>query len=273
VTRRINVNGKRNRKLIALAAALLTATLAFGLNACNGSEGGDANTKTSAGADSDAYAIYRVAYEKYDAAKGMTMGMDMDMAIKIGEGGESVNVKTTGAAEINKPSADALEMKVTQKMDSGADGIDMTLYYKDGYMYTEAAGQKMKQKTSVEDAMKQANYTNLFPEDAIKDKTVKEVQGGTELSFVVKGEAMQDMVAGELAQLGAAAENVAFGDANIVCVISNDGDLSSQSVKMDFSIEIEGASMDASISVTLSGIAYGEVSIDFPDDLDSYTEI
>lgn len=258
----------RNEKVMALVAFMLVAALVFGFGACKDNKSDD--SKAAAPAKGAAYDIYKAAYEKFDTAKGVTMNMGMDM--KIGGEGMELTIKTTGPVEMNRPSEDVLDMKIAQNMETFGQSIDMTIYYKDGYLYTDVAGQKIKQKLSAEEAMKQANYSDMFPEEAIKDQSVKDVEGGVELSFVVDGSALKDMIAGELAELGTSEDGANFKDANVVTVISKDGDLISQSIKMDFSMNIEGTDTEASIDVSISDIKIGDVKIDFPDDLDSYTE-
>jgi hypothetical protein len=161
-----------------------------------------------------------------------------------------------------------------QSMSMLGQEFDAKLYYKDGYLYTDAGSLgKTKMASSEDEAFGQASRLVNFPESAIKDKNSKEVADGTEVSFTVDGSALKDFISDELAQLGADGESVEFGDASIVAVVSKDGTLISEKVQMDFSLSVSGESINASMTMDVTDIAFSNVKIEFPDDLDSYDDL
>jgi hypothetical protein len=272
-----------NRKLSVIMAVGLTLVMALSLSACIGgskadNKGAKADPKKAEEVkdidlNGDPFVIYQTAQNRMSDAAGVSMDMDMDISTEIL--GESYETTTVGPIITNRPSEDSLEMKMEQTTSgTGEDDIVTTSYYKDGYLYTDMAGSKIKQEMSIDDALETASYSMPLLSSWVKDKSSAPVDGGVEVSLVLDGSAISDLIAPELAELGEEADDATIGDATITAVVLKDGSLASQILSMKISLTVEGMSLDMNFVITLSNIKVSDsaIKIDFPTDLDSYTE-
>ena len=105
------------------------------------------------GKEMSAEEVYKSAMEKTNALQDtdMTMNMDMNMAV----GGEELTISSDIALKAAGLTTEEMQMNMSMGMELMGQAVDMNMYYKDGYFYTEMAGQKAKQAMDVEAAVDQ----------------------------------------------------------------------------------------------------------------------
>jgi hypothetical protein len=151
--------------------------------------------------------------------------------------------------------------------------METVVYVKDGAIYTEAAGQKMKMEMDLSALAAQTENWATFPEDAVIDQKVEDSDGGKLVSFTVKGESLSDYIGNQLGGTGAAAGlDMSFGEVKISALIGSDGLFKSTTTEMSYSMKIGEQETSASVVTEMKNIKIGKVAIDFPSDLDSYQD-
>jgi hypothetical protein len=227
-----------------------------------------------------AYDLYMAAATAMNEANGVSLDMDTS----IGMGGDSededegFSFSMQGSVKAVKKSDTEFEMEMRQTADMFGAETETITYFKDGYMYMELAGERMKMALPLEDALTQANTSAvIFEQDAIKKCTSQKVDNGTELTLTVSGDAlkkyMEETSQDALAGFGAGV-SMELGDAIITAVIDNDGKMFSLSMLMAYDIaasEDENATM--AIKISMYNIVTGDLTIDFPAELADYPDV
>jgi hypothetical protein len=275
-----------------LTVAVLAIILIVALSACEVGGGGASDTKDKAAnsVGGDAYALYTNAAEALQGADGYSMDMDIKMAMEIA--GQSASTDITSNFAVNDPAGD-IEMKSVQSMSLLGQDMVNTSYIKGGNLYSETLGQKMKMPMDAAMLKSQTSNVVLFPKDAIIDEKIDDADGGKKLSFTLKGEAMSDFVKKQMASVSEVEDlDISFGNAEISALVDGDGKMSectmTVSLAMDMGVadmgtEAEETSTDAAaadaekfsteMTINMKNIKIGKTAIEFPTDLDTYTEL
>ncbi|MCC8123673.1 MAG: hypothetical protein LIO58_09055 [Oscillospiraceae bacterium] len=257
-----------------IGALALTAALGLSLVGCtgsNGSTGGDVST----GEDS-AYARYTAAtkiLEDTTAMEGKSI-----TAMNLVAAGESMDITMDFDIAMIMHSDTDIEMMMGGTADYYGQSMDMNIYYKDGYMYTESQGVKVKTSVPIEEAMSSASLEALdITESAIKSQEVTDVNGDTQVTFVLDGPALgsvvDEMVESMTESLGSGSE-VTLGDITYTALIGADGNIKNCVMDMAFDMSVAGETATATMSTSIEYTAFGDsVTIDVPADLDAYIEV
>jgi hypothetical protein len=268
------------KKIVALLAALL---MGVSLVAC-GTPEPTGPTDTTDGEGSlqaqAAYALWETASKAQQDAESMSFEIDYQMAMQSTASAEdAIAIKMQGPVKTITKSPTDMQLAFDFQMEMLGQSLSMQAWYLDGYYYYDMMGMKFKQAMSTEEALQQNNAKLLtFAEAAIKEQSLTEASnGGKQLSFLLDGKAMTDLVSGALSAAGtqdadASAMDIEMSDVTVTAAIDKDGNLTECAYKFTFTMDYGDSQMTAESDVSLSGIQYGNVTIDFPTDLDSYTE-
>jgi hypothetical protein len=292
----------RKNKAIVIALIVLAFTVAFSACGGGGGQSGAANSDasgTDATASGEAYALYKSASDALSNAEGYTMDVNVD--ISTGEDGGLGAIDTTSIShiEVSDPTGN-IGMKSVQTTEVAGESMESTVYVKDDAVYTEMLGTKIKMTMDIPQLLKQSNNMVDFAEDAIIDGGVSDVDGGKQITFTIKGDALAEYidqqlgditggVTGDPAQDEAAGEEAAegtdetageaegssgmtFGDSTITALIGPDGNFVEYTTEMSFAMNFGGVETSMSQKATITNIKIGKITIDFPSDLDSYEE-
>jgi len=165
-----------------------------------------------------------------------------------------------------------MEMVTILDLPEGPMEIPMTTYYRDGTVYIYMDGEGIKMDLAMEDVMDLAESGLIdFDESAILMQEVNEVDGGTELSFILDSEAMSDMIDGMLAGMGHVGAGIAMdGDIEFTVLLDENGDIQAVDMWMSMSYEDDGEVIFTMEMNQVSVYEIGGVTIDFPDYLDDF---
>ena len=244
-----------------VTSVLLILIMVVAFSACGGSD------------SESALDLYNNAGKKLSEADSYSATMNMDMAMDVA--GQSMNVDTKGNIK-QVGSGDDMELETDMTTDAMGISSETKAYYKDGYYFMEVEGQKMKVKMDAAEALSQMNSSTVeIPEDAVKDSSVTDKDGGKEVSLTLDGQKLMDEASdmlGSMSGYDSGANDMKVGDFDVTAFIDGDGNLKSTTMKFNITMTIQGqeTSVDATMEMTIDQV--GGVTIDFPSDLDSYKE-
>ena len=279
---------------------------AMSLTALNTAVGDDADTKlleklvedgaVAASAAEDMLAFF----DNYDAYVAATAAMNeetkMDISVDVSA---NVTVADQQVMSLSMPmdmkmdmdleNMDQSRISMTGKMDiqidealveAGAEtsvSQDVAYYYTDGVYYMNLGDQKVKMDMSFEDAMAQVSgldqMQNSEPICLIDSIDVS----GSTMTVTYSGAGMSGLVNDVLGEMGmdtdTAGVDVQIGDVTSSVTISN-GTIRSMDIDMQITMTVDGVAMTMDMTMDCTVNATGDrVTVDIPDDLDSYTDI
>ncbi|MCL2775218.1 MAG: hypothetical protein FWD71_18000 [Oscillospiraceae bacterium] len=228
-------------------------------------------------------------YQNMQTAMADVKSMDMDISSTIdmtlsGDTADTatgpINTVTTGNTKEVMNSATDIDMAMN--LTTTANGVDtpMMAYYTKGVFYFDTAGMKYKMPMSLEDVEKQGDSTTLnFPQSAIKDFTVTDVDGGKKIEFTLDGTAITDLLNQSLTAMQSispdiTAADLTMGDVTCEAVIDTSSNmLKSYRMACDMTAAVQGISVSMSMDSTITINSFNDVTIDFPTDLDTYVDM
>lgn len=183
----------------------------------------------------------------------------------------SINIDSTIKDSKSKKVQSKTDLKMSML------GMDMsgTMYTRDGYVYSNFLGEKSK--TNIDDTSSyqyfDAKLLNEFPTDKLNDLTIKKGDNGTQvLTATLDNSVLQDYFSNSLDNLMGDNADIKMDIVDVTATISKSGYLESIAFSSDIALDSSDTS-NSNMKVELKVIDPGKsVSIDFPNDLDSYPE-
>lgn len=200
----------------------------------------------------------------------LSMPMDMKMDMDL-ENMDQSKISMTGK----------MDMQIDEALvEAGAEtsvSQDIAYYYTDGVYYMNLGDQKVKMDMSFEDAMAQVRgldqMQNSEPICLIDSLDVS----GSTMTVTYSGAGMSGLVNDVLGEMGMDADtagvDVQIGDVTSSVTISN-GTIRSMDIDMQITMTVDGVAMTMDMTMDCTVNATGDrVTVDIPDDLDSYTDL
>lgn len=200
----------------------------------------------------------------------LSMPMDMKMDMDLENMDQSL-ISMTGK----------MDMQIDEALvEAGAEtsvSQDVAYYYTDGVYYMNLGDQKVKMDMSFEDAMAQVSgldqMQNSEPICLIDSIDVS----GSTMTVTYSGVGMSGLVNDVLGEMGMDADtagvDVQIGDVTSSVTISN-GTIRSMDIDMQITMTVDGVAMTMDMTMDCTVNATGDrVTVDIPDDLDSYTDL
>ena len=279
---------------------------AMSLTALNTAVGDDADTKlleklVEDGAVAASAADEMLAFfDNYDAYVAATAAMNEETKMDISaDVSANVTVADQQVMSLSMPmdmkmdmdleNMDQSRISMTGKMDMQIDEAlveagaetsvsqDVAYYYTDGVYYMNLGDQKVKMDMSFEDAMAQVSgldqMQNSEPICLIDSIDVS----GSTMTVTYSGAGMSGLVNDVLGEMGMDADtagvDVQIGDVTSSVTISN-GTIRSMDIDMQITMTVDGVAMTMDMTMDCTVNATGDrVTVDIPDDLDSYTDL
>lgn len=227
--------------------AFLTATVCLVMfAACNSGGGNSGNSGGGGSKEADTASIMANINKNKELKQ-----VDMTVSVKTDAQGQKSNTTLHLQSDTRDESKTAF--MTTGKIDNGGTTLDVSMFYKDGYYYTEAMGMKTKQKMSASEAAEKNTYAKTaeitITEEMLKAAESKKDGDNTVYTLNYSDEGNTMSVTGEI-------------------TINGEGYLVKYNVKTDVK------SGDTVTSSTEMNIEYKDpgkdITIDYPKDLDSY---
>ena len=229
------------------------------------------------GAKLSAYELYLKADEMMASATSVSMDIEGNMSMSIGE--ESLDIEISGSAQEIIRSETDIDMAMTMTMDMMGMSMETTGYYKDGYMYTSMSGMNAKMAMGIDEALASANIQQMeFGEDAVTSAEVTDVTDGKKLTFDIDptklGEILDSLTESVAGQVGMDGMDMQIGNMHYEMVVDKDNYMKSAVITMALSMAIEGQEISLSYNIAMNNMEYNQITeITFPADLDTYTDI
>ncbi|MDR1082558.1 MAG: hypothetical protein LBL27_01660 [Coriobacteriales bacterium] len=272
------------KKFVVLLVAFL---LVLPLAACDqkpsdtGDTGGSpANTSGDEKAvEKVAYQYYQEALAKQDAATSMVMDIAYDVKLELN--GQNMGTSMNGSMEMLTgvtPENSQIHMLANMAIPTLGD-VDSEIWFKDGWMYMDMMGMKLKQSASAEDVFQQqgAGKSITFGEDAIVNQEITDTaDGGKKLTFLLDGAKMTEYTETLLKSMKeAGGEDVAVDLSTVNVTETLDAEGNVTGIIMDFSATMVVADQEVSSTyyMDMSNIKLNTLtSIEFPSDLEEYAD-
>ncbi len=229
----------------------------------------------------DAFELYQTAQSKMKDVKSLEM--HVEGTIELSAEGMSIPLSTEmDIKQVLRSQTDA-DIAMTTTANLMGTPVTTESYFTGGYLYTSANGTKVKTAMPLEDVLSSVgNTTPQFDEADFKTLSV-ESQGNTytvqyEVSEETLSTMIDDLLSGVLSQMGDIVGDSLDMDISITSysgeiAMDKDCNITSQRIAMRMEMTVMGQSMqvDYDLTSTIWGMNSLE-KIDFPSDLDSYTE-
>lgn len=151
--------------------------------------------------------------------------------------------------------------------------VPMIIYFRDGTTYIDVDGDGQKMDLPMEQVLEMADSGLLdFDESAILMQEVNDMGDGTELSFTLDTNAMNDLIEGMLAEMefGELFDVAMDGDILFTVLLDENGDIQTADMWTNLRFEEEGE-ISFTMSMHQSSVfQVGGITVDFPDYLDDF---
>ena len=262
------------RRMSKITVIMLVLVLALSMAACGSNDdSGSDNANEESPLD-----LYNAASKKMNEVDSYSATADMEMAMSVQ--GQSIDTSSDVDMKIVNKEENNIEFqtKILTESPLTEQPIEQNQYYRDGFLYTEGQGAKTKTALNMEDAIKSANSasTGEISSDAVKEQSVTDKDGGKEVTLTLDGAKMKDQIgsaAGQLEQYGASVDDITMSDTKLVAVIDSDGNIKSNNMEFSMTTEVQGQEVTMDMKINMIVEQIGGVKVEFPSDLDTYTEV
>ncbi len=274
-------------KLKRLFSLGLAATMLLALTACGGED-------TQQEPEMTPYELVKQGSERLEALDGvayelisqitidndLTTGTETPTIIYMDMDGTMKQVKVPTDEGTNDYQL-YFDMNMTVPMLEAPDGeitTNMQMYYADGYMYYNLSDydQKYKMAMDMTDAMAEMQGTNLdeIEEDMILDSSVTEENGGKVVKMTLDGSKMTDLVDEYAANVvNTADEQMVLQDMPYTVYLDADDNITAIEMEMKMTATAAEETVNIDMDMRLDVTETEGVTIDFPNDLDTYPEL
>lgn len=262
-------------KFMRTSLLMLILVLMLSMVACGGGDSkGDSEGDSSANSESTALEVYNAASKKLTDAESYSASSDIAMKLKAQ--GESMDTTATSDMKQVKTGDNKVEMEMITKTNVMGQNIESKGYYQDGFYYMDTNGQKMKMEMSFNDVLKQSNSGTLtLTKDMVKEQSVKDKDGGQEITMVLDGQKVMDAGMGAMQnmdQLAGAAEDMKIGSMDIKAFIDGSGNIKNTNITFAMDMTASGQEMSIDVDITMDITKIGGITVKLPTDLNTYVE-
>ena len=222
--------------------------------------------------------------EIYDEALVKSMSLDaldgdMEIAMDMDMGGMTLGMKMSADMQIKKISDTESEMAMVMNTSILGQEVVIEEYFKDGYLYmNDGAGTKVKAPFEYSEIAGQATMNTATSRDFMDKLEMTEDENGNYVfNYTIAQDKMNEYLSDALEgmdELVGDTGSYTIGEMTGTCVIDKDYNVLSDKVHMVMNMTAEGQEVAMSVDVSIVYNAVGDaVTVSFPDDLDSYTEV
>jgi len=218
-------------------------------------------------------------YSSYE----VTMTMDMEMSV-MGMKVETDMVQDMAASGLD---GDSPVIKATQKANAVGQSTEVGIYFKEGVYYISVLGQKVKvdQDAIAESELADYNLADdaddfsdiivALPETVFKEDTVivENSDGTKSVELTLTADEFKEIYSEFVKAISEVSDvsTVKTSDAKIKVTVDGDK-VCAIDMKVDLNMTVEGMETSIKLDVAVKNIN-GDVKIDAPADLDSYTNL
>ena len=204
---------------------------------------------------------------------------DMEMAMTMDMGGMSLGMKMGADIQLKKISDSEAELAMVMSTNILGEEVIVEEYFKDGYLYmNDGSGFKLEALFDYSEVAGQATLNTATSRDFMdKLEMTEDKDGNYVFNYTIAPDKMNEYLDNALDgmdELMGEDGSFTIGEMGGTCVIDKDYNVLSDKVHMVMDMSVEGQTVSMSVDVSLVYNAVGDaVTVEFPADLDSYTEV
>lgn len=215
--------------------------------------------------------IFAIAVEKNEALDSLELDITMDMLMQLGASNISMSMEGKNI-EIKKDGGYQMMTEMTVKM-LGQENVQKT-YYKDGYLYEEVDGQKVKIAMSVDEILAgNASQKGFFEldDEVFSQFDMTRSEDGYAFDMKVDPDHMDEVVNKILGNMesilgGTGGSSLNMENFKVKYVVNKEGYFSSAVVTLTLKMSVQGQEVNCDMTLNLTSPHPGEdVTITFPD--------
>lgn len=233
--------------------------LFFGLAAC--------------GNNYDAFELLQNSHEVMEGVESMII--EIDTEIDVDAGFMSMEMPISGRIYMEILSETEANLAMEMAMEIMDQPMDMSMYFRDGYLYTDMMGDRERTPMDMEEALEALAGTGTFDvnidEDWIESSSAESTGEGYQLSFTLNEGAMIDMMGNQGDALGIdelSEDEIEIGRFTMVVYLDEDYYQTSSELDMEMTFTVEETDATMEIRMVMDIVQLGDVSVEFPDWLD-----
>ena len=168
-----------------------------------------------------------------------------------------------------------IDMRMETRTYAEGEAFDMLMYFRDGASYTYMFGEWIVAEMDLEELLAMTGGSFDFDDGAILFETAVETANGFEVSFIISGEAMQELVnmsIAALGDLGAGDIELRIDDVTVSSTLNRDltwGPADVTTMNMAFTMVAEGLEITFTTVMEMVLVQVGGITVDFPAVLDT----
>lgn len=229
----------------------------------------------------DAFELYQSAQSKMKDVKSLEM--KVEGSIELSADGMSIPLSTE--MDIKQVLRSPTDADIAMTVTANLEGTPVTTesYFTGGYLYTSANGTKVKTAMPLEDVLNSVgSQTPQFEESDFKTLTLETKDNIHTVKYEVSEEALtsmvDDLLNGVLSQMGdivgdSVDMNLSIKTYSGEISMDKDCNMTAQRLSMQMEMTVMGQTMQVNYDLTSTILGLNSLEkIDFPADLDSYTE-
>lgn len=223
----------------------------------------------SGGGSYTAFELYERSLEQMEDIDSLIIEFDMKAEYSVAGTSEQTDMSLLMSLEMLG------EDNANLAASGSAMGIEIDLYFRDGYMYTEAMGERSREAMDFDEAFEMTGGNligSTIEEDSIESSSVESIAGGGyRLNFALDpvsmiAEAFGDSIAG----IPFSEDMIDGGTIDMTFYIDADYYMTRAIIEMDFSFTMLGETMLIYMEMDATYVQLGNVTVAFPDWLDGF---
>lgn len=226
----------------------------------------------------DAKSIYEDAVKK--TAEMSSADFTSDMTISMIQDEQTIDIDMQMDSQMDGINTDNMHYVSNMTMSAMGQNMDMTVFYTDGYFYTELMGQRIKYAMALEEMTKQVHSATggTLASSMLKDIKAEKDGDFQKLTFTADpakmDEYMQTVMGSLTNTMGSMADvEMKISEGSGSMTVSKEGYIAEQNIKMKLETTANGstAKMDMDVHVVYNNPGQ-EITVEIPD-TEGYQEV
>lgn len=237
---------------------------------------------TGCGQKKDPYTVYTEATQKTSELTSMESTSETTISLAAEEAGLNMDIDMNMDIKISGIGSDSVLADIDMTIDMMGESTSVKSYYKDGYYYYGDSSNGVKYPMDIEELESQilSASTQALNEEDFKEISMEKKDKEYLLTYTINGDSMNEILDSllssvpDLASLTDLGMELEMSDVSGTSTVNKDGYFTKAVLTIPMSMDIAGQSLSLEITNSNTYVDPGkEVTVELPDDLDSYQEI
>lgn len=221
--------------------------------------------------------------ELYDEAVAKSanlsaMDAEMDITMDMDMGGMTLGMTMTADMQTKKVSDTDVQMAMVMKTAILGQEVSIEEYFKDGNLYmNDGMGTKVMAPIDYSVVADSVQMNSATSRDFMDHLEMIEQEGNYVFNYTISTDKLDDYLAsamGDMEEMLGDTGSYTISEMSGQCIVDKDLNVLSDNVHMVMDMTMEGQTMSIAMDLGIKYNAIGDdVVVNFPEDLDSYTEV